>query len=137
MFEWTPDLAVKDDHVDYQHQGLLNKMAQFEKNKAGDGQALRVILLELIQLTQEHFFYEEEMMESIAYKDLKNHQRIHRNLLKKLQHFAKELQEDDSLNLREHIIIFLEAWLVGHIKQVDHKYSPYLLADAPLNRKKG
>ncbi len=127
MFEWTNDLAVKDLQIDNQHQGLLKQMAKFEEHKEADTESLRMILLELIQLTQEHFFYEEEIMESIAYSDLEDHQRIHRNLMKKLQYFAREIQKDDSPDLREHIVIFLEAWLVGHIKQVDNKYSPFLV----------
>ena len=65
-------------------------------------------------------------MAAMSYEGLAEHQRIHRNLLKKLQGFSTDLQENDSQDLRAHIIIFLEAWLIGHIKQIDKKYAKLL-----------
>ena len=130
MFEWNDELSVKVDSIDAQHQNLLALMRQFAETSIEQADASRLVLNQLVEATVQHFKFEENKFTSSDYPNVEKHLRIHENLLGKLNEFAQMAQKDLTDELKRHIVIFLEAWLIGHIREVDQSYSKYVNANS-------
>ncbi len=123
FIEWSDELSIGVDCIDDDHKILLEQLNKCQKLVAGEGGDLGVILDNLSDYTASHFKREESVMESCGYPGLANHRQVHRLLIKQLEEKRKLYQKD---MLTEHaLLLFLNSWLVDHIKTMDRAYAPY------------
>jgi hemerythrin len=116
MFVWNDQFKIGNEKVDNQHQ-VMFKLA----NKAFNinYQDANKLIMELFKYTNFHFKSEEEYMESIKYKDLEKHKKIHEDLITELSKISKGgIKSDDNfIKLQS----FIWQWLKKHIMEEDKK----------------
>lgn len=127
LIDWTNEFSVGIPSLDEQHRNLVDIINKFEEaRRRGKGtKIMRQILNEIIGYTQEHFAFEEELLEESDYPDRKLHQSQHRQLLQKVE----RLQHDylhEGRRITAETGEFLNYWLTSHILQHDKNYSEHL-----------
>jgi hemerythrin-like metal-binding protein len=131
---WTEALNIGVDSIDKDHQvivALLNKVT----HRIVDDAELVEILEKLIEYTHYHFRREEAVMKACGYPDIKEHKKIHRKLLRKINDLANMWHHThDHETLRE-LRKFLRRWLFNHILKVDAEIAPYAQAKGLAIRK--
>jgi len=126
VFEWNDDLSVSVDQMDQEHQELLGLMRALKDVPEGDTLEAVDRMEALLVMTQRHFKEEESLLAKSEYQQLDMHKQIHNNLLGKMKDFEAQIKTGYSRSLKRHITIFLEAWIIVHIKSVDRQYGPFL-----------
>jgi hemerythrin len=115
--QWHDRYCVKHDEIDRQHQeivGLINKLADaMEKGK--DERELGEIIAEIHDDLVKHFNYEEDIMQSVNYKDYQHHKNIHNGIVQKLQQFEME-NKGRNKEMSRAILKLLNSWLPDHIQ---------------------
>ena len=127
LLRWSDSLSVGIDSIDSQHKKLIDLINElYTKMKSGSAkEAVGRTLGSLIDYTESHFQYEEELFAKYDYLEQKDHKVVHSKLVAQVVEFQKQFQKgekDVSLELME----FLKDWLVNHIKKTDKQYSPFL-----------
>ena len=82
-------------------------------------------LEELREYAEKHFQFEEALMESKGYPDLRNHCGIHREFIGEIDELERKIRKGKKSAPAE-IFVFLRDWLLEHIQVTDRKYAPYL-----------
>lgn len=127
IFVWDQSFSVNVKQCDEQHQKLFaiaNRLV--DAMRGGKGQQVQTaIIAELAAYIATHFKAEEELMSRANYPGFAPHQREHRIFEAQVEQYKKEVEATGSTNSVA-MLEFLKDWLVKHIKQVDHQYSPYL-----------
>lgn len=123
FIDWSDEFSVNIESIDSQHQQLVeitNKFADGMQRGKGS-RHMNEILNELIGYTQEHFVFEEKMLEDAGYPKLKQHQSQHRQLIQKIERFQYDYANSGkriTLDVRD----FLKYWLTSHILKDDKAY---------------
>lgn len=123
FFQWDPKkYSVNVDKMDREHEILIEKMnALYDAFDSGESFELTSQLLNDFAIyTATHFQDEETFMESIGYKEIENHKRIHKKILELFQEHLANFNENRELSLD--FFDFLKNWLTTHIQGVDAKY---------------
>lgn len=129
---WTEAYSVGVESIDAQHRRLFEIAARLDEAIAQfrSQRVMKSIMAELIAYVDEHFAFEEMMLEQAGYPDLERHRAQHRRLLRRVEHFRNEL-------CREHHRVgpdvgrFLQSWLANHILEDDKAYIPNM-AGSPV-----
>ncbi len=132
LFVWTPRLATGIEKIDQQHQQLIrliNELHRAMKLRKGAREAGR-ILDELVEYTNYHFGFEEELFKRYNYPNRTEHEKAHRDLVAKVTEFKNQFQEGTA-GLSMDLMQFLTSWLKGHIMKTDMAYTS-LLADKDI-----
>jgi hemerythrin len=125
FIDWTDEFSCGIESIDNQHRQLVeitNKFAEGLKRGKGSSQ-MNEILNELVGYTQEHFVFEEKMMEESGYTKFKQHQSQHRQLIQKIERFQFEF-ENGGKRITLEVRDFLRYWLTSHILKDDKAYVP-------------
>lgn len=123
-FEWKDEYLLHVGPMDDEHKILvarINSVAQAMQGK--DFEAIRDRFGELDQYTREHFGHEENYLKKIGYPDLEAHQRIHAELLSRLDRIKAELAAGEVDRVA--VSTFLNEWLLKHILGVDMRYARF------------
>ena len=127
---WNINYSVGIDKIDKQHQKLvllLNTLYDTMKEGKDKKEKLEHILNELVEYTDYHFKFEEELFEKYSYINKTAHIKEHNNLRKKVINFNNDVKAGQAVITQE-ITKFLIDWLVNHILISDKEYSPYLVS---------
>jgi hemerythrin len=129
MFVWNDSYSVNVDSIDSQHQTLFRLAGDLHRAiLAGAVKAsLGELLVRLVQYTETHFAYEEELMRQADYPELTAHKREHDDLARRVRDFQKDFEEG-RIGTAIGLLQFLKEWLQKHLTESDHKYTPYLRA---------
>ena len=127
IIEWTQELSVGIESLDQQHQNLVEILNKFnEGRRRGRGtKIMNNILNEIIGYTQEHFAFEERLLEEAGYPGLKLHQSQHRQLIQKIERFQFDFIQQNR-RITAEMGEFLNYWLTSHILKDDKEYSECL-----------
>jgi hemerythrin-like metal-binding protein/PAS domain S-box-containing protein len=121
--EWSDELNIGIEFIDDEHKNLLKLLNNCQQVAMRDDGDLATSLEKLNEYTAHHFKREEQIMELCGYPGLANHRQVHRLLLKqfaeKRQHYQKGILSEAAL------LVFLNSWLLDHIKTMDRAYVPY------------
>lgn len=125
FINWTDDFSCDIKSIDDQHRHLVDITNKFADglNRGKGSRQMNEILNELIGYTQEHFVFEEKMLEDAGYDKLKLHQSQHRQLIQKIERFQFDFEKGGkrvTLDVRD----FLKYWLTSHILKDDKAYVP-------------
>lgn len=131
LFVWNDYYSVGDHRIDHQHQVLVdlaNRIHDEYMRDLGDDELPKSALLdyleELVEYTEMHFAFEEQLMEEADYPELADHKKLHEELL--LQLTEMKLGYEQNLSNAEELVQFVVEWLTKHILGADKKYTPYL-----------
>ena len=127
LIEWKAEFSVGIQSLDEQHQNLVEIINKFEEaRKRGKGsKVMGQILNDIIGYTQEHFAFEEKMMEEAEYPDRKLHQSQHRQLLQKIERLQFDFL-NDGRRITAETGKFFNYWLTNHILKHDQAYKDCL-----------
>lgn len=120
--EWNEKFNIGIDVIDNQHRQILDYINALEQIRAtGAREQIKEVFDDLIDYTESHFSFEENLLSQVNYQFLPSHRGIHALFVKRLndcrQRFANgEPVEDDLHRL-------LSKWLINHIQHDDQDYA--------------
>lgn len=127
--EWSADLDLGIPSLDRDHRRLVDLAnAFFAAAESGrDKAALNGLMIEIIDLTRDHFAREETLLDRSDYPDLPAHKLEHANLLEDAKLFRDsyangEAQPQVTIEAAE----FLSRWLLDHIRNQDKRFAPFV-----------
>lgn len=123
LFTWESKYDIGVTSMNEEHKKLIDLMNQlYTQNSENADKATQArTLSRLADFTKTHFQHEENYMASIHYPELKTHQLIHGDLLKKLAEHKAEFEKAGG-TLTPGFFAFLRRWLGAHILGIDAKY---------------
>lgn len=128
LLEWSDELSVGIEIIDKQHMILIraiNLLAlAVQHNSSRD--LMSEIFKTLVDYTDTHFSYEEELFDRFAYPETEDHKAKHRALLHKVLDLKKRWEAGES-QIGSEVLKFLVDWLRNHILGTDKRYSSFLI----------
>lgn len=125
-FDWTKELELGVPAMDAEHRQLvdkMNKVFDLDQQQAGKVR-VGAAMQDLGAFVKKHFADEEAHMQQIAFPDLKRHQAIHADLLKRFGEHVASFDSGDG-RVAPAVFRFLVSWLASHIKGIDRKYAEH------------
>ena len=123
---WRPRYNLGIPIIDEHHRGIvstINSLYFGMQNKHGD-EILRPIIDMVHDYTRIHFEVEEGILRKLKYQYLKEHIKLHSELIQELNRVGRKSMMDH--NPRE-FLDFLKEWWVDHICQRDTEFLDFLL----------
>ena len=123
---WTDKYLINIEEIDKQHKGFFelwdNKCLRPDlKNH----EQLSLIIDKLEDYIEEHFAYEEKLLEKADYPYIENHKAQHRFFIQKVNEMKQELEYMNPL-LFEKTAAFMKKWFLSHIMQSDKDYRNFV-----------
>lgn len=121
------DSKVNVVEIDCQHEkliSLLNQLHEAMELRKGT-ETLGELLSELVEYTQGHFAYEEQLMSQYEYPEYAKHQAEHEKLMQHITDLADRFRSGDLL-LSFAIMLALRNWAMIHIDKRDKPLGAFL-----------
>ncbi len=128
IFTWGEKFFVGIQSIDRQHEKLvdyINRLHDGMLTGAGE-EVLGPILNGLINYTDSHFKYEEQLFRLHDYPASEEHFAHHKKLVEQVLKFKNDFDNGDA-DITNEMMNFLKDWLMDHILKEDKKYSPFFL----------
>lgn len=124
---WKEAYNIGHDEIDSQHRNMVEIINDFyEANRNNDLNIhITSLMLRIYEYTQQHFEFEESLLEVYQYPNLNEHKSHHQ----KMEYTTLELKKkvfSGQFNA-ESIFAFLKKWWLDHILKNDKKYSNIFL----------
>ncbi|MDG5799612.1 bacteriohemerythrin [Marinilabiliaceae bacterium ANBcel2] len=126
LIKWTPDLSVKNEQLDKEHQKWISILNDFYQGLM-DGkpkEKLEELVVAMLDYTRYHFSNEEQFMTSINYPDIESHKEKHSYYISRIEEFYSKIKSE-KLILSLEVTNFLKNWLINHIKGTDQQYAAF------------
>lgn len=121
----APRVGVAE--IDDQHAaliGLVNRLHEaMTQGQARD--SLAAIITELVEHTQQHFAFEEQLMSRHQYPGYDKHKADHDRLMQHILELAEQFRNGDLL-LSFAVMVDLKAWATIHIEKSDKPLGIFL-----------
>ena len=132
LIKLEDDLKLNIPEIDSQHEVLIGLVNQLHETmlQGADRAALNGLLSQLLEHTQTHFAYEEQLMSQYNYPGYEAHKSEHNRLMQHLVDLAKRYNNGELL-LSFAIVLELKGWAVVHIEKSDKPLGTF------LNNRKG
>jgi len=129
LIAWSERYSVGISRIDEQHQRLIDLIndlhaAMLVKREESE---LAKILDGLAAYAVSHFATEETLMKKFGYTGYERHKAEHDRLMAQVT-LLLEKSRNNKAELTHEVMIFLQRWLVGHIVNVDKRYTAHLNA---------
>jgi hemerythrin len=124
--QWNTEIPAIDEH----HIGMvrhLNRLARAiaqPATVAGRPQVIEDSLKQYLQITREHFEWEEQHMRALDFPDYAGHKREHTMLLAELNQLLSDIRER-RFSVDDATLQSLKHWLLAHITLADKDYARY------------
>lgn len=119
---WDKKLETGIEVIDAQHQRIVEYINDLEIAKMKlDKKMVNDIIEQLIDYTQSHFGFEEEMLEEAGYKFLKPHKKVHELFIRRVTDITMRAAKGEDIVDELHSM--LSKWLVNHISNEDRDYA--------------
>jgi len=130
---WTEELSTGIRAIDNDHRMLFDIANALHAcaEQGGDPDEIGRHLEALIRYAEEHFAREETFMERSGYPGLDAHMREHQCLTAAVYRLQDMHAADPANVTAPQLWAFLSDWLVGHIRNGDMAYVPYLRGQSP------
>ncbi|MDE2398086.1 MAG: hemerythrin family protein [Burkholderiales bacterium] len=120
IMPWSDLLSVGVASIDQQHRilvGILNQLG--DSLEAGiDAWDESVALTRLVDYTESHFAFEEELMRRAGYPGLDAHEQEHRLLFQQVAELMARSSSGEKVGTQA-LLVFLRDWLTSHIMGTD------------------
>jgi hemerythrin len=127
IIKWRDSYSVDNRQLDKQHKvlvELINEMFITVRDKKIN-LSVHSQIEKLIIYTQEHFNYEEKLLEKVGCDFLEHHKEIHKKLLKEAIELKEQIENNPD-KISSDLYLFLRNWLIDHILKEDMQYKEYL-----------
>jgi hemerythrin-like metal-binding protein len=131
--KWKDEYSIGILEIDDQHKLLLRSFTAIEEaiNLNEGWSNTHYAILELIQLAQMHFSFEDAIMRMFAYPDIEAHQKEHQSFFDKLASIERHsLKKSADVEM----VQFLRGWLATHILGSDRGYAHHIFSGAQIVR---
>mgnify|MGYP003459519852 FL=1 len=119
--EWSEKFNIGIDVIDNQHRQILDYINALEKIRAtGAREQIKDVFDDLIDYTQSHFSFEENLLAQVNYQFLPSHRSIHELFVKRLKDYRQRFDNGESVADDLHRL--LSKWLINHIQHDDQDY---------------
>lgn len=120
--EWSEKFNIGIDVIDNQHRQILDYINALEKIRATGAarEQIKDVFDDLIDYTQSHFSFEENLLAQVNYQFLPSHRSIHELFVKRLKDFRQRFDNGESVEDDLHRL--LSKWLINHIQHDDQDY---------------
>lgn len=127
MFKWQDSFSSGIEEIDNQHRKLIEIGSRvYDTALLNDDydhyDELMAILQELVDYTQYHFGYEEELFEKYNYEKAFEHKIEHEFFIKKLKKITSKDLDNSQREAFFQLLDFLSDWITGHILGSDKEY---------------
>lgn len=120
-FQWSDSLNTGIAEIDDQHRFIADYINSLHDAKqTGDLSEVENVLSGLVDYTQNHFSFEEHLMEEAGYEFLKAHQRVHQLFINRVAEYRERFSQGD--DIADELLKLLKSWLRNHIEQEDRGY---------------
>ena len=122
IFQWRKEYSLDIEEIDRQHQELIMSTNQlFDAISTNVDMTIKIdIFNSLIQKSQNHFDYEEDLMKKHQFSELNTHRKKHERILQEI-HDKMKLCEKNALVLDLNFVESVRDWLINHIFKEDRK----------------
>mgnify|MGYP000373188259 CR=1 FL=1 len=121
MMEWNDSYNIGIDVIDHQHRQILDYINVLEKIRVnGQHDKIKDVLDDLIDYTQSHFSFEENLLQQVCYQYLPSHKGIHELFVKRLHDYRQRFNNGESIE--NDLYRLLSKWLINHIQHDDQDY---------------
>ncbi len=125
FLEWDDSLTVGVKEIDNQHKKLIKIIADLYDGVATSKKdILKTTLESILDYTQYHFKYEEDLFEKLGYPETDKHKKQHQKLIIEANSIMKELDQGKMVLVTD-IGKVLRNWLMDHINGEDKKYTKF------------
>jgi hemerythrin-like metal-binding protein len=131
LFPWDEKYSVGIPEIDRQHQQLFAIANDYfdQREKQQSPELEERLLKDLLDYTEQHFNYEEDLLKKNGYPSYAEHVREHIAVFTQITAFSRAAA--GVLDLRaaankQNIAEFLIKWLSQHIVEKDRHYAAYL-----------
>ena len=119
---WDSKLDTGIDVIDAQHRRIVDYINDLEIAKSKlDKRLVNDVIEQLIDYTQSHFGFEEEMLEEAGYKFLKPHRKVHELFIRRVTDFTMRAAKGE--DVADELHSMLSKWLLNHIANEDRDYA--------------
>lgn len=132
-FEWKDRYKLNIEEIDKQHQKLFEIGARVYDLTRLDSaydryDEIMEVIQELLDYTQYHFKYEEELLEKYKYQHLATHIKEHNYFVGKIKSLLSRDIDEAQMETLQDIVDFLSEWISTHIMFEDRKYTEVVKA---------
>lgn len=129
-FVWTDEYSLGISVIDEQHKhffDIVNKIYDLLGNKGNQDEAIRKVVIELMDYAYFHLATEEKYFTQFAYSDIANHMKYHTDFRLKSAEYLERINNGgaDMPELLLEIDDFAKNWLSHHILVADKLYAPF------------
>lgn len=127
LMSWTEDLVVGEEVLDREHQQLVelaNRLGRCIMDRSADHDILSV-LNRLVNFADDHFTYEEGIMDRSNYPWFKEYRQEHEAFIQKLLAFIEDIEEHGMKPTAE-AFLHLKERMVDHITHQGRMVGAYL-----------
>lgn len=117
MLDWTDSLLLGHPDIDRDHRDAVRMMNQIAA--AEDG-AVAALFAEFVLHMQEHFAYENGLMQTTAFPAQRCHEAEHVRVLGLLDAIAAQVARGDLAAARRFCTDAGPAWFLDHRQTMDH-----------------
>ena len=139
QIEWSDKFATGIKVIDAQHMRILNYINELnDVQQSHDQNALREIILNLIDYTLSHFAFEEALMEESGFGAATEHVHSHNAFRTRIENFSQRYEQGEDIS--HELLGILNTWLINHIAEDDSSYVPFVKTNMPeinTRQKKG
>lgn len=129
-FEWKDRFSLGIDEIDKQHKKLFEIGARVYElailnNSYDHYDEILEVLNELLDYTEYHFKFEENLMAKHNYSSFEQQKHDHEYYVDKIRSIAKKDIDNDQQKTITEIVDFLSEWISSHILFSDRGYADY------------
>lgn len=127
LIRWGPELEIGVPSIDNQHRELVRLLNQLNVSMRTNvrEENVPVILDGLLEYTNTHFAYEEQVFLESEYPEadihIREHELLRRDVLK-----MKQQVDDGCKRISVELMFFMREWLNSHILESDKAVGQYL-----------
>ncbi|HBO45943.1 MAG TPA: hemerythrin [Planctomycetaceae bacterium] len=123
---WKAFYSVGNAAIDDQHKRILDIINDLHSaiEDGDEMDTLNSLLGRMVDYTNTHFQFEENLMKECGYPHLEEHRQLHNELRRK----TAGLRSHAEIVTGSDLLSFLKTWWIDHIQEMDQQYSPYLTA---------
>lgn len=119
--EWKESFNIGIDVIDHQHRQILQYINTLEEIRvSGQRDKIQEVLEDLIDYTQSHFSFEENLLAQVNYQYLPSHKGIHDLFVKRLNEYRQRFEKGEVVE--NDLYRLLSKWLINHIQHDDQDY---------------
>lgn len=127
IIKWRDAYNTGVEQFDREHHKIVelaNTMFEVVRDK-NNKEITEKACSDVLEYTVYHFANEEQAMQDAEFPGLEEHKAEHRRLKAEAEKFAGIIHDTFPKGAAD-FYRFLRDWLINHIQDCDHKYSPYL-----------